>query len=71
MKDFSKTLLIAFLVFTDFTAFAGPGDNTGGGDLGGGDEPATPINTYLIFVIVFGLVLAFYSLKKNNKQIKG
>jgi len=71
MKDLSKIYLLAFLVFADLAAFASPGDDTGDGDLGGGDPPATPVNTYLIFVIVFGLVLAFYSLKKNNKQIKG
>lgn len=72
MKDLSKIYLLAFLVFADLAAFASPGDDTGDGGLGGDDNtPATPVNTYLIFVIVFGLVLAFYSLKKNNKQIKG
>lgn len=69
MKDLSKILLLAFLVFADVAAFAGPGDDTGGGDLGGGDPPPAPINSYLIWMLGLGLLLAFYSLKKYNKQI--
>ncbi len=69
MKDLSKIYLLAFLVFADITAFAGPGGDTGDGDLGGGDPPASPINTYLIIMIGFALVLGFYSLRKYRKQI--
>ena len=68
MKHLSKIYLLAFLVFADITAFAGPGDDTGGGDLGGGDPPATPINTYLIVMIVLGLLMGFYSFKKTQKS---
>ena len=69
MKDLSKIYLLAFLVFADITAFAGPGDDDGGGGLGGEDPPPAPINTYLIFMIGFALVLGFYSLRKYRKQI--
>ncbi|WP_412476646.1 hypothetical protein [Flavobacterium sp. TBRC 19031] len=69
MKDFSKIYLLAFLIFADVAAFAGPGDDTGGGDLGGGDPPPAPINTYLILMIGLGLLLAFYSIRKYKKQI--
>jgi len=69
MKHLSKIYLLAFLVFADITAFAGPGDDTGGGDLGGGDPPAAPINTYLIIMLGFALVLGFYSFRKYRKQI--
>ncbi len=70
MKHLSKIYLLAFLVFADITAFAGPGDDTGGGDLGGGDQPQAPINTYLIFMIGLALIFAFYALRKYSKQIK-
>lgn len=69
MKHLSKIYLLAFLVFADIAAFAGPGDDTGGGDLGGGDPPAAPVNSYLIVMIGLGLLLGFYSLKKYKKQI--
>lgn len=68
MKDLSKIFLLTFLVFADVAAFAGPGGDTGGGDLGGGDPPATPINTYLIVMIVLGLLMGFYSFKKTQKS---
>ena len=69
MKDLSKIYLLAFLVFADIAAFAGPGDDDGGGGLGGEDPPPAPINNYLILMIVLGLCLAFYSLRKYRKQI--
>jgi uncharacterized RDD family membrane protein YckC len=67
MKHLSKIFLLAFLVFADITAFAAPGDDTGGGDLGGGDPPATPVNSYLIFMIGFALLLGFYFFNKIQK----
>ena len=69
MKDLSKILLLAFLVFVDLAAFAGPGDDDVGGGLGGEDPPPAPINTYLILMIGLGLLLAFYSIRKYKKQI--
>lgn len=59
MKHLSKIYLLAFLVFADIAAFAGPGDDTGDGDLGGGDPPAAPVNSYLIAMIALGLILGF------------
>lgn len=70
MKDLSKILLLAFLVFVDLAAFAGPGDDDGGGGLGGEDPPQAPINTNLIFMIGLALIFAFYALRKYSKQIK-
>jgi hypothetical protein len=71
MRDLSKIYLLAFLLLADFVAFAqgGPGDDDGDGDLEGGDPPAAPINTKLFLLVVFGLILAFYSYKKYKKQI--
>jgi LPXTG-motif cell wall-anchored protein len=68
MKDLSKIYLLAFLVFADIAAFAGPGGDTGDGDLGGGDPPPAPINSYLIIMIGFALLLGFYFLTKYRKQ---
>ncbi|WP_395633344.1 hypothetical protein [Flavobacterium sp.] len=68
MKHLTKIYLLTFLVFADLTAFAGPGDNDGGGGLGGEDPPATPVNSYLIFMIGFALLLGFYFLTKYRKQ---
>lgn len=71
MKDLSKIYLLAFLVFADVVAFAGPGGDTGAGDLGDDDNtPQAPINTYLIFMIGLALIFAFYALRKYSKQIK-
>lgn len=70
MKDISKLYILAFLVFADIAAYAGPGDDTGGGDLGGGDPPPAPINSYLVIMIGLGLLLSFYSLRKFCKPTK-
>lgn len=70
MKDISKLYILAFLVFADIAAYAGPGDDTGGGDLGGGDPPPAPINSYLVIMIGLGLLLSFYSLRKFYKPTK-
>ncbi len=67
MKHISKLYILAFLVFADIAAYAGPGDDTGGGDLGGGDPPPAPINSYLVLMIGFALLLGFYSLRKFCK----
>jgi hypothetical protein len=69
MKHLTKIYLLGFLVFADIAAFAAPGDDTGGGDLGGGDPPAAPINSNLTIMIGLALVFAFYSIRKYRKQI--
>ena len=70
MKDLSKIYLLAFLVFADVVAFAGPGGNTVDGGLDDEETPQAPINTYLIFMIGLALIFDFYALRKYSKQIK-
>ena len=46
MKKLVKFYLLAFVLFSDFVVFAqGPGEDDGGGGLGGEDPvPVAPIN---------------------------
>lgn len=61
MKDLTKILLLALLVFVDMAAFAGPGEEP--------DDPdPLPIDSKLFLLILLGIVLAFYTFKKYRKQ---
>jgi hypothetical protein len=72
MKKFFYIAIMAFFLLHDFSLFAqaGPGDDDGGGGLEGGDPPAAPINSKLIYLTIAGIIFAFYSYKKNRKLIK-
>lgn len=71
MKNSYKIFLFSILLLTNFVAFAqtNPGDDDGGGGLeGGGDPQPAPIDSTLFVLLIFGLIFAFYTIKKYQKQ---
>ena len=68
MKSINKYLFIAFLILSNFAAFA-QGEQNDTGDLQGNDAPAAPINAKLIYLLVLGIAFVFYTLKRK-KAIK-
>jgi hypothetical protein len=71
MKNSYKIFLLSILLLSNFVAFAqGPGSGTGGDPIeGGDDEPvAGPIDSTLFVLLIFGLIFAFYAIKKYQKQ---
>ncbi len=68
MGKFLKFYLLAFIVLTDFVAFAQPGDDDGGGGLEGDDPEPAPINSKLILLAITGVLFAIYTFRKNRKQ---
>ena len=66
MKNIFKIYFLTFILLSDFMAFAQPGDDTGGGDLED-PEPAAPINSKLILLLIVGLIFDFYKIKKHRR----
>ena len=64
MKRFYKFYLLAFLLLSDFVIYA-QGDEDDNGDLEGGDP--VPVNSKLIFLLIFGIALAYVSYRRNKK----
>ena len=67
MKNIYKAYLLSFFLLSDFIVFAGPGDDTAGGDLEDDETPITPINSKLILLLILGVVFAFYQIKRHKK----
>jgi hypothetical protein len=66
MKNFVKNLMLLSLLLTNFIAFVqSSDDDTGGGNLDGND---VPINNSIVFLIIAGIVLAYYSFKVHKKN---
>lgn len=64
-----KRLLILFLLVSGFVLNAQtppppPPESPEGGDIGG---ISTPIDNYLYFLFVVGIIFIFYTLKKQSK----
>jgi hypothetical protein len=57
------------MLLTNIAAFA-QGDENDTGNLEGNDTPAAPINSKLILLLIFGIMLAYYSYKNSKKLIK-
>ena len=65
MKNSYKIFLFSILLLTNLVAFAQPnvGDET--------DDPTptpAPIDSTLFVLLIFGLIFAFYTIKKYQKQ---
>ncbi|MEK8180981.1 hypothetical protein WMW71_11580 [Flavobacterium buctense] len=69
MKNIFKFYILSVILLSDFTMFAQPGDDDGGGGLEGGDPAPAPINSKLILLLIVGLSFAFYKLKLNSKKV--
>lgn len=67
MKNFIKIYAFAFLFLSDFVALAQPGDDDDNNDLEGNDP--VPVNSKIVLLLVFGIVLAYYSFKKYSKPV--
>lgn len=61
MKNTLKYYLLAFLLVSDFILYAQPGTDE---DL---DPQPAPIDSKLIVLAITGLILVFYTFKKNKK----
>jgi hypothetical protein len=46
------------------------GDEDNNGDLEGNDPPNAPINSKLVLLLIFGIMLAFYTYKRNKKAVQ-
>ena len=67
MKKIINLSLLFISLLSNFAVFAQPG--TGGdGGLEGGDPAPSPINENLIYLIIIGLLFAFYKLKNTYKK---
>jgi hypothetical protein len=71
MKNSYKIFLLSFLLLSNFVAFAQtlPGDDDGGGGVENNDPPPGPIDSTLFVLLIFGLIFAFYAIKKYQKTI--
>ena len=71
MKNSYKIFLFSILLLSNFVAFAqtNPNDDDGDGGLQGGDPPPGPIDSTLFVLLIFGLIFAFYAIKKYQKTI--
>ena len=68
MENLLKYYILTFVLLSDFMIFAQePGDDDGTGGLEGGDPPAAPINSKLIFLAILGLIFVFYTIKNKRK----
>ena len=66
MKNFVKNIVLLSLLLTNFITFAqSSDDDTGGGNLDGND---LPINNLIVFLIIAGIVLAYYSFKVHKRK---
>ncbi len=68
-KNFLTLPLVILFVLMDIAVFAQPGDDDGSGGLEGNDPPPAPINTKLIWLVVLGLIYAYYSIRKYRKAL--
>ena len=66
-----KFYLLAFVLFSDFVVFAqGPGEDDGGGGLGGEDPvPVAPINGQLMVLAILGIAYAIYTFRNYKKIV--
>jgi hypothetical protein len=68
MKKFLKFSLLVFILMSNFSTYAQPGGDTGGGGLEGNDPPPASIDTLLIVVAIIGTLFVFNVYKQQNKK---
>ena len=69
MKNFLKLYLFSLFFLSNFVIYA-QGEDDENGNLQGNDAPNAPINSKLIILLIFGILLAFYAFKRNRKAIQ-
>jgi len=62
-----KYYIVAFLLCSNFVAFAQPGDGDTGGGLEGGD-PTAPIDDYVWLLAIVGLIFVFMKFRAIQKN---
>ncbi len=68
MKISIKIVFFISLLLTNLVSFAqASDDDTGGGNLDGGD-PAVPINDKIMYLLAAGVVLAYFSIKNFKRK---
>ena len=69
MKNLLKFYLLAFILLSDFVAFAQPGDDDGGGGGGleSGDPEPAPINSKLIILAITGILFVMYTFRRRRQ----
>jgi len=63
-----KYYSIVFYLCSSFVAFADPGNNDADGSLETNDGATAPIDDYLWFLLIIGLVYAYYAVWKIQNQ---
>jgi hypothetical protein len=69
MKNLFRIYLLSFFLLSDIALFAQPGNEDGGGGLGGDDPQPAPINSKLILLAIMGILFVLYTFRKNKKAI--
>ena len=70
MKKLFKFYILTLVLFSDFVAFAQPGDDDGGGGLEGTDPQPAPINSKMILLAIAGVCFVIYTFKKNRRIVQ-
>lgn len=66
MKNFYKIIFLVSILLNTFATFAqSSDDDTGGGNLDGDD---LPINKKLIYLVMAGLIFAFFYFKQHKRK---
>jgi hypothetical protein len=65
-NNFIKFIYTLTFVLSSVLMFS-QGSGSDDGDLEADDPPATPINSKLIILVIFGILFAFYTYKNKKK----
>ena len=66
--NFLKLYISCFFILSNVVMFA-QGDDDDDGDLEGNDPPPVPINPKLIYLLIVGVIFAFYHFRKVRKTV--
>ena len=64
-----QTLTLAMIIFTAISAFADPGDPPCDDLEGGPDSCPVPLDTWVIVLVVVGLIFASYRLYRKQEAL--